>query len=207
MIRLPRSSPVELDDEAAHPVITIAAPPSSVFRIPSLLVVGAITAVWLIQWCRFSHHIFFVMPAAKFETYLTLFGFSVAGMIPLSIFVNLLFDTARGPLPERLTCYEHDLDYDSGVPPLMVQVESLPPSHPAIPMPAPLDRGRRQVTFSRSDLHTLTLRDEEAGSSLTLCKDGQTIELARFSDEIGRLWLHEYLTKRYLRPVVESSST
>ena len=112
MIQLPRSSPVEIDDEAAFTLITIDPPPSSMLRIPCLILLGALSAIWLTLWCRFSHHVFFVMRNAGIESYLLLFVFTICGTFPVSLFVKLLVDFLRGPIAEQLICYE----FDSGIP-------------------------------------------------------------------------------------------
>lgn len=56
---------------------------------------------------------------------------------------------------------------------------------------------RLRKEFTPSDLHTLKLRETDAGNRLTIDKDGERLDLAKAASEIEREWLYGYLSKRY----------
>jgi len=185
--RQPQGSNIEFAQYCNHENITI---PCSYGGITKYFI-GLFLLFWLGVW-YFGFSIAFdkVISGETNSFIIILLGaWSIGGLFVLFF----LFRIFRKSIPEKLQLRKTNIRYDTGIPPFNINFGS----NNLKEYWKNLFARRIKYEFKPADIDSLMLIDTNSSNRLTIEYGGELIDLAKYSSEIEREWLYEYLKKKY----------
>lgn len=183
----PPGSDIKIEIQDGHHKVTIPHSRQS----PTRFLVGFFVLFWLGGWMMgFSSAIDEIM-SGKGGAFLLFWlgGWTIGGIVAAYV----VFSIFRKPVPETYLLNKPYLTFDTGIQPFSTDSGS---ENRKAHMKSMFSR-RKRIQFNHLNMKTLKLRETDNGNRLTIDHGTDRLELAKFSSEIEREWLFNYLQSNY----------
>lgn len=181
------NSKIEITRLNGYEMLVVPPSKGSILRF----LIGIFILFWLGGWFAGLTSAFDQITSGKGGMFVILWlcGWSLGGIVAI-FFAYRIF---RKPIPERFLLNKPNLSYDTGLPPFNVGLQMTNQREYWNTVFA----RRKKYEFQHSDLRTLNLRDTDSGNRLTIDIGNERLELAKFSSEVEKEWLYNYLNDMY----------